>query len=163
MLLSLGAVWGQSGLRLVHARHAPRGFVPGDQLGLYGQEGKWRGRLLGYQDSMVWLMQAVPWPASEGGIRYCRTPIPLGAIEAVDRPPRPNWLRFQRAYSGLSMATGSMIILGSSINTLVTEQTPQLGTLAVTALLLTSGLLIRLGQRRPYRMHHGWELRPWEP
>jgi hypothetical protein len=129
----------------------------GDAISLNLQDSKVRGRITRLSDSTLWVITETHVAGShEIDLRSYRQEIPLSEVQSIDKAPSPHWRRFQRVYSGITMAGGSMVILGSSFNALATDQPPKLTTLAITGLVLSSGLLMRMLGRRTYRREKGW-------
>jgi hypothetical protein len=153
--------WGQAHLLIAHPKRKHRASMRvGDLVSLSRSDGKVRGRLTQLDDSVLWITTETHMAgAQESDLRTYRQQIRLSEIMAIDKQHAPNWRRFQRLYSGTTMAGGSMVILGSSFNTLATDRPPSIKTLAIVGVVLTSGLVMRMLGRRQYRRKKGWH---WE-
>jgi hypothetical protein len=159
------ASWGQAQLVIEHPKHRQLiSYNDGDFIRLTGPSGKIQGRLILQSDSAIWVRtESELIFAHDRTLRIYRERLLLREVVAIERSSPMRWQRFQRLYSGVAMAAGGMIILGSTFNALATDRVPQVSTLALTGVVLTSGLLIRFGSQHQYRTDKGWNIRIERP
>lgn len=151
--------WSQSKLYLFHPQSEQQTvFQTGDLVSLIGPDGLIKGRINHMSDSSLWLnIETHPFGTQETNLRSYREQIPLQDVQAVAYN-NPRWRRFQRGYSGATLAIGGVVFLGTTCRTLVTDAPPRMAPLAIATLLLSSGLVVRYVGRDRYNMKRGWEL-----
>jgi len=159
LFFAYGTVWGQSQLLIEHPKRQDRvSMQVGDLISLTQSEEKVRGRITHFSDSSIWITtETRVVGAQETDLRVYREEVLLSEIQSIDKQHSRSWRRFQRIYSGTTMAGGSMVILGSSVNAMATDRPPSLTAIAVTGLVLTSGLVVRMLGRRRYQRKKGWQ------
>jgi len=138
-------------------------FYPGESIRFqtYDSKAKYQGRIVRVMDSTVVLAMKANFADAHGsGSETFRDYVPLKEIRLVYRRPTGSYGEyFRRMYAGTAMLSGSILITGTLVNSLVYERTPHLNSLFLAGSTLVSGLLVQALSRNKYRLNRNWRLR----
>ncbi|MEO0899664.1 MAG: hypothetical protein AAFY71_24855 [Bacteroidota bacterium] len=121
----------------------------------------YNGHIVTISDSMVVIAKNIRLPGeNEEAVRTVRDYIPIHQIGLIYYAPRTYARMMRMGYYRSSLVTGGILIGTSSVNTLVTGETPKRGDFLLAAGILGSGLIARLAGKEVYRIgKRGWRLR----
>ncbi|MEL6134849.1 MAG: hypothetical protein AAFR59_15925 [Bacteroidota bacterium] len=162
-LLSL--VYGQnSKYLLLESRNQHRQILlkPGEHVHFQGavKSLHYRGVLKHVSDSSVVLTQSVWVPSPEGqSLHTTKMIVPLEDIHAVFVLPTNSWFRFRSLYYRTAITSGSLIIGGSSMRTLVDRENPEPLNFIFATAMMTSAVVMRYLGKYRYNVDKRWNLR----
>jgi hypothetical protein len=112
-------------------------------------------------DSTVVLAMATEFEDDQGAASETfRDYVPLREIRLVYRRPTGSYGEyFRRMYANTAMVSGTSLIGGTLVNSLVYERSPHLNSLFIAGSILASGLLVQALSRDKYRLDRHWRLR----
>ncbi|MDX2245305.1 MAG: hypothetical protein SF052_00905 [Bacteroidia bacterium] len=143
-------------------------YFPGDYIRFQGHDGeaKYYGFIESVDDSMVVLVKSVKFANSgdETNNMY-RDYVPLREIAAVYNTDKTYWRYFKNMYSATAMISGGVLIGGTSLNTLLENDTPDPQSLIIATGILFSGFIVKYIGRDKYKVggNRKWQIRAMEP
>ncbi|MEZ4827236.1 MAG: hypothetical protein R3C61_13310 [Bacteroidia bacterium] len=143
-------------------------YFPGDYIRFQGKDGdaKYYGIIESVDDSMVVLIKSVKFAnAGDETNTLYRDYVPLSEIGTVYNTEKTYWRYFKNMYSATAMISGGVLIGGTSLNTLLENDTPDPQSIMIATGILFSGLIVRYIGRDKYKVggNHKWQVRAMEP
>lgn len=167
MLSWNGALWGQKVLSLENPNRYKRYiFSPGDYIRFQTADANsiFSGYIEAVDDSIIVLVKQIKVDdQANANKRIFRDYVPICEISAVYRAKPSFWGRLRQGYYKSSMIGGSVLIVGTSVNTLAGGGPPDPSFLILSTSILTSGLLVGLFGKDRLKLGKKWVLKPIEP
>lgn len=141
-------------------------YFPGDYIRFQGKDGKssYHGLIEAVDDSMIVLIKSIKQANSgDETTNTFRDYVPISEIGTVYNTEKTYWQYFKHMYSGTAMVAGGVLIGGTSVNTLLEQQTPKAESLLIATGILVSGLIVRYIGRDKYKIGNRWQIRAMEP
>ncbi|MEM7369167.1 MAG: hypothetical protein AAF587_11255 [Bacteroidota bacterium] len=140
-------------------------FAPGDYIRFHTHDSgaKFSGIIEAIDDSVIVLVKQFRLDREDAHPRIFRDYVPLSEIKAVYLNKPSFWGRLRHGFYRTTLVGGSVVIVGTAVNTLTGGGAPDPTFMILSTSILTSGLIVRYLGRDKFKLGKKWFLKAMEP